>query len=224
VYKEGLGYLSVCAVASRSSPSTHVCICNGHPGSELCCVHCNDPTPQPAKCLPTRIRFDFRHGQDFSFRCHAWIGYGAHLASYPKGIGIFPRRQKWMGRNADVTIQCRHRECVELGLKSSFKFINITSIFCCCRRLKDWILYANRCDNNHTLDISSDFFRYGELIGPYRYICIGLRLIVTAIKAVPCSFSCSQIMNFKIREYYLHLRRVWKFTRATTHTPTPLHE
>jgi hypothetical protein len=26
VYKEGLGYLSVCAIASRSSPPYHVCI------------------------------------------------------------------------------------------------------------------------------------------------------------------------------------------------------
>jgi hypothetical protein len=40
VYKEELGYLSVCAIASRSSPHSHVCICNSHPGSELCCVHC----------------------------------------------------------------------------------------------------------------------------------------------------------------------------------------
>jgi hypothetical protein len=39
VHKEGLGYLSVCAIASRSSPPTHVGICNGHPGSELFCVH-----------------------------------------------------------------------------------------------------------------------------------------------------------------------------------------
>jgi hypothetical protein len=39
VYKEGLGYLSVCAIASRSSPPSHVCICLGHAGSELCCVH-----------------------------------------------------------------------------------------------------------------------------------------------------------------------------------------
>jgi hypothetical protein len=35
VYKEGLGYLSVCALASRSYPPTHMCICKGHPGSEL---------------------------------------------------------------------------------------------------------------------------------------------------------------------------------------------
>jgi hypothetical protein len=40
VYKEGLSYLSVCAIASRSSPPSHVCICNGHPSSELFCVHC----------------------------------------------------------------------------------------------------------------------------------------------------------------------------------------
>jgi hypothetical protein len=40
VYKEGLSYLSVCAIASQSSPPTHVCIRNGHPGSELCCGHC----------------------------------------------------------------------------------------------------------------------------------------------------------------------------------------
>jgi hypothetical protein len=39
VYKEGLGYLSVISIASRASPPTHLCICNGHPGSELCCVH-----------------------------------------------------------------------------------------------------------------------------------------------------------------------------------------
>jgi hypothetical protein len=40
VHKESLGYLSVCAIASRSSPPSHVGICNGHQGSELCCVHC----------------------------------------------------------------------------------------------------------------------------------------------------------------------------------------
>jgi hypothetical protein len=40
VHKEGLGYLSVCAVASRSSPPSLVCICNGHPGSELWCARC----------------------------------------------------------------------------------------------------------------------------------------------------------------------------------------
>jgi hypothetical protein len=42
VHKEGLGYLSVCAIASRSSPPFHACICNRHPGSELCCVHCTE--------------------------------------------------------------------------------------------------------------------------------------------------------------------------------------
>jgi hypothetical protein len=35
-----LGYLSVCAIASRSYTPSHVCICNGHPGSELCCGNC----------------------------------------------------------------------------------------------------------------------------------------------------------------------------------------
>jgi hypothetical protein len=40
VFKEGLGYLSVCAIASRFSPPSHACICKGHPGSELCCVCC----------------------------------------------------------------------------------------------------------------------------------------------------------------------------------------
>jgi hypothetical protein len=40
VYKEGLGYLFVCAIASRSSPPTHVCVCNGLRSSELFCVHC----------------------------------------------------------------------------------------------------------------------------------------------------------------------------------------
>jgi hypothetical protein len=40
VYKEGLGYLSVCCIASRSYPPSHVCICNGHRSSELFCVHC----------------------------------------------------------------------------------------------------------------------------------------------------------------------------------------
>jgi hypothetical protein len=39
VYKEGLGYLSVCAIASRSSLPSRVCICNGHLSSELCCGH-----------------------------------------------------------------------------------------------------------------------------------------------------------------------------------------
>jgi hypothetical protein len=41
VYKEGLGYLSVCAIASRSSPPTQVCMCNGNPSSELCRVRRN---------------------------------------------------------------------------------------------------------------------------------------------------------------------------------------
>jgi hypothetical protein len=45
VYQEGLGYLSVCAIASRSSAPSHVCICNSHPGSELCCVHCTWSCP-----------------------------------------------------------------------------------------------------------------------------------------------------------------------------------
>jgi hypothetical protein len=39
VYKEGLSCLSVCAIASRSSPPSNVCICNGQPSSELFCVH-----------------------------------------------------------------------------------------------------------------------------------------------------------------------------------------
>jgi hypothetical protein len=40
VYREGQGYLSVCAIALWSSPTCHVCICNSHPGSDLCCDHC----------------------------------------------------------------------------------------------------------------------------------------------------------------------------------------
>jgi hypothetical protein len=40
VYKEGPGYLSVCAISSRSSPPTHLRICNGQRSSELFCVHC----------------------------------------------------------------------------------------------------------------------------------------------------------------------------------------
>jgi hypothetical protein len=40
VQTEGLGYLSICAIASRSSPPSHLCICNGHHSSELFCVHC----------------------------------------------------------------------------------------------------------------------------------------------------------------------------------------
>jgi hypothetical protein len=40
VYKKGLGYLSICAIVSRSSRPSYVRICNGHPSSELCCVHC----------------------------------------------------------------------------------------------------------------------------------------------------------------------------------------
>jgi hypothetical protein len=41
VYEDGLGYLSVCAIALRSFRPSHVCICNGHPSSEIFCVHCN---------------------------------------------------------------------------------------------------------------------------------------------------------------------------------------
>jgi hypothetical protein len=41
VQKEELGYPSVRATALRSSPPSAVCICNGHPSSELCCGHCN---------------------------------------------------------------------------------------------------------------------------------------------------------------------------------------
>jgi hypothetical protein len=40
VYKKGLGCLSVCVIASWSSPLSHVCICNSHPSSELSCVYC----------------------------------------------------------------------------------------------------------------------------------------------------------------------------------------
>jgi hypothetical protein len=41
LYKEGLGYLSVSAIASRSSPTSHVCVCNSQQSSELFCVHFN---------------------------------------------------------------------------------------------------------------------------------------------------------------------------------------
>jgi hypothetical protein len=40
-HKEGLGHLSVCAVASRSFPPSHVCIYDGQRSSELFCVHCS---------------------------------------------------------------------------------------------------------------------------------------------------------------------------------------
>jgi hypothetical protein len=39
--KEGMGYLSVYAIASRSSPASYACICNGQRSSELFCVHCS---------------------------------------------------------------------------------------------------------------------------------------------------------------------------------------
>jgi hypothetical protein len=38
VYKDVLGLFSVCAMDSRSSPPSHVCICNVDPSSELFCV------------------------------------------------------------------------------------------------------------------------------------------------------------------------------------------
>jgi hypothetical protein len=44
VYKEGLDYLSVCVITSRSFPPSHVCIFNGHPSSELFCCHCTRMT------------------------------------------------------------------------------------------------------------------------------------------------------------------------------------
>jgi hypothetical protein len=40
IHKEGLGYVTVCAIASRSFPPTHVCICNCHTSSDLRCVRC----------------------------------------------------------------------------------------------------------------------------------------------------------------------------------------
>jgi hypothetical protein len=46
VHKEGLGYLSVCAITSRSSPPSHACICNVHTGSELFCVHYTTASPR----------------------------------------------------------------------------------------------------------------------------------------------------------------------------------
>jgi hypothetical protein len=56
VYTEGLGYLSVCAVASRSFPPSHVCICNGHPGSELRCGHCTASKRSELRCkLPVTV-------------------------------------------------------------------------------------------------------------------------------------------------------------------------
>jgi hypothetical protein len=67
--KEGLGYLSVCAIASRSSPPSHVCICNGHPGSELCCCHCNVYTVWP------RIA-DFVGGRSWMFTSYDRSGRG----------------------------------------------------------------------------------------------------------------------------------------------------
>jgi hypothetical protein len=39
--KEGLGFLSVCAIASQSSPPSHMCVCNGDLSSELFCGHYN---------------------------------------------------------------------------------------------------------------------------------------------------------------------------------------
>jgi hypothetical protein len=45
VYKEGLGYLSVCAIALRSSPPSHICIYDGQRSSELFCVHRYTGTP-----------------------------------------------------------------------------------------------------------------------------------------------------------------------------------
>jgi hypothetical protein len=39
VYKEGLGCFSACAIASRSFPPSHVCLCNGQKSSKLFCVH-----------------------------------------------------------------------------------------------------------------------------------------------------------------------------------------
>jgi hypothetical protein len=37
---QGLGYLFVCAIASRSSPPSHFFIVNGHPGPDLSSVYC----------------------------------------------------------------------------------------------------------------------------------------------------------------------------------------
>jgi hypothetical protein len=39
-HKEWLGYHSLCAIASRSSPLIPACVCNGHPSSQLCCGNC----------------------------------------------------------------------------------------------------------------------------------------------------------------------------------------
>jgi hypothetical protein len=71
VYKEGLGYPS----ASQSSPPSHVCICNGHPGSEIRCVHCTcaeliirDGKPmyrQGCAPLPTHSMNAFRPTPDY---------------------------------------------------------------------------------------------------------------------------------------------------------------
>jgi hypothetical protein len=40
VYKEGLGYLSMCVIAPGSYSPHYVCICNSQQSLELFCIHC----------------------------------------------------------------------------------------------------------------------------------------------------------------------------------------
>jgi hypothetical protein len=70
LYKEGLGYLSVRAIASRSSSPSHVCICNGHSGSELCCVHCKGTLTSSAASVIICLGCSWRGDGKSPATCH----------------------------------------------------------------------------------------------------------------------------------------------------------
>jgi hypothetical protein len=126
-YKEGLGYLSVCAIASRYSPPTHVCICNGHPGSELCCVHCTKrcgyrqvvekqralgrgqqhyviprPWPSSGEESVTKILKNQQHGS-FSFAKHVFPRPRVRI----QGVTFTYREPNWRScvRNTDLNLR-----------------------------------------------------------------------------------------------------------------------
>jgi hypothetical protein len=72
---QGLGYLSVCAIASRSSPLSHVYICNGQRSSELFCVHCNFVSGFGFYFLCVHCTKCSQNKEVSSYRPHvSWIG------------------------------------------------------------------------------------------------------------------------------------------------------
>jgi hypothetical protein len=100
VYKEGLGYLSVCAIASRSYPPSHVCICNGHPNSESCCVHCTNIHTYTHTHIYTNFHtFNLAHKHTHTHACkqtyiHTYIHIYAYTYTRTRMHHVLPKSSK----------------------------------------------------------------------------------------------------------------------------------